>query len=348
MMMLSRRHVLAGAAAALVQLPVASVFGAAPDSPDLPGVTALIQTAIHRHGLDGVAAVALHRGQALYRGYFGNIGPATPVPVASASKWVAGLLVMSLVAEGRLRLDMTLGEAGVAPKGSPRAAITLAQLMSHTAALPTPRPRQQDRLYATPADAARAVPGLDLSGTPGTVFAYGGLSMQVAGFLAEQAGGADWNSLFRRRIADPLRLSPACRWGDKWGIAGGLVATPDDYERILAMIAAKGQAPDGRRILPESAFAAMERNLSAGTRRLSLPDAAEALAGYGVGLWCETAQADGSCPVISSPGAFGTYPRIDRPRELAILLVVNDRLPRVVGDWRGVIAALTAAADRHG
>jgi CubicO group peptidase (beta-lactamase class C family) len=347
MMMLSRRHFLASAATSLALLPTMPVFGVSPESPDLPAITALIQTAIHHHGLDGVAAVARHRGSTLYRGYFGAIGPATPVPVASASKWVAGLLVMCFVADGRLRLDMTLGEAAIAPKASPTAAITLAQLMSHTSGLPNPGPWRQDRRYATPADAARAVPGLDLSGPPGTVFAYGGLSMQVAAFLVEKAGEADWNSLFRRRIADPLGLSPACRWGDKWGVAGGLAATPDDYEHILSMIMAKGLTPDGRRILPESAFAAMERNLSAGTKRLSLPDAAESLAGYGLGVWCETANADGSCPVISSPGAFGTYPRIDRPRDLAILLMVKDRLPRVVEDWCGVIAALTTVADRR-
>lgn len=349
--LLDRRRLLAQAAALAILLGAGRphhLLAASPPPVDLPDVTALIQTAIRRHGLDGVAAIALHHGQPLYRGYFGDIGPATPVPVASASKWVAGLLVMVFVAEGRLRLDLSLGEAGLAPNGSPHAAITLAQLMSHTSALPTPIPWRQDRLYATPGDAARAVPSLDLSGTPGTVFAYGGLSMQVAAFLVEKAGGADWNSLFRRRIADPLGLSPACRWGEKWGVAGGLVATPDDYERILSMIAAKGMTPDGRRILPESAFAAMERNLSAGTKRLSLPDAAESLAGYGLGLWCETADTDAACPIISSPGAFGTYPRIDRPRDLAILLMVKDRLPRVVGDWRGIIIALTAAADRQG
>jgi CubicO group peptidase (beta-lactamase class C family) len=348
---LDRRRLLAQAAALCFMLSagrVGHLHAASPQPVDLPAITALIQAAIQRHGLDGVAAVALHHGQTLYRGYFGDIGPATPVPVASASKWVAGLLIMAFVAEGRLRLDMTLGEAGVAPMGTRAATITLAHLMSHTSGLPTPGPWRLDRRYATPADAARAVPDLDLSGTPGTVFAYGGLSMEVAAFLVEQAGGADWNSLFRRRIADPLGLSPACRWGEKLGIGGGLIATPDDYERILSLITAKGLAPDGRRILPESAFAAMERNLSAGTKRISIPDTAETLAGYGVGLWCEVAGADGSCPIISSPGGFGTYPRIDRPRELAILLVVKDRMPRVLGDWRGIITALTTAADRQG
>jgi CubicO group peptidase (beta-lactamase class C family) len=349
--LLDRRRLLAQAAALGVLLtagwPRPLRAAAAPPPVDLQDITALIEAAIQRHGLDGVAAVALHHGQTLYRGYFGNIGPATPVPVASASKWVAGLLVMSFVAEGRLRLDLTLGEAGIAPNGTPAAAITLAQLMSHTSGLPTPGPWRLDRRYATPADAARAVPGLELSGAPGSVFAYGGLSMQVAGFLVEQAGGADWNSLFRRRIADPLGLSSACRWGEKWGIGGGLIATPEDYERILAMIMAKGLSPAGRRILPESAFAAMERNLSAGAKRLSLPDAAESLAGYGVGLWCETAASDGSCPIISSPGAFGTYPRIDRPRDLVILLVVKDQLRRLVADWRGVMTAMTAVADRR-
>ena len=316
-----------------------------PLSPDIPAVTALICGAMAGHGLKGVAAVALQAGRPFYRGYFGNIGPATAIPVASASKWVAGLLVMSFVAEGGLRLDMTMGEAGLVKKG-PAAGITLAQLMSHTSGLPPLGPWRQDRRYPTPAAAARGLADMGMAAVPGTVFAYGGVSMQVAAYLAERAGGADWNSLFRRRIADPLGLSPACRWGEKWGVAGGLIASPDDYERILAMIAARGVTGQGRRILPESIFPAMERNLVAGARREKLPPAAETLAGYGIGFWCETAAADGTCTILSSPGAFGTYPLLDRQRDIAILLMVENRLPRVIKEWRAIIQILAQAAPR--
>ncbi|WP_029011888.1 serine hydrolase domain-containing protein [Niveispirillum irakense] len=316
-----------------------------PSSPDIPAVTALIRNAIARHGLKGVAAVALQAGQPFYRGYFGAIRPATAIPVASASKWVAGLLVMSFVAAGKLRLDMTMAEAGLV-KAGPAGAITLAQLMSHVSGLEPLRPIRQDRRYPTPASAARALGEMEMAAVPGTVFAYGGVSMQVAAYLVEQVGGADWNSLFRRHIADPLGLSPACRWGEKWGVAGGLIASPDDYERILLMIAARGVTGQGRRILPESIFPAMERNLVAGARREKLPPAAETLAGYGIGFWCETAAADGTCTILSSPGAFGTYPLLDRQRDIAILLMVENRLPRVIKEWRGIIQILTQVAPR--
>lgn len=348
--MSSRRQFLTGLAAGLLppfiapRTRPAHAMPADPLSPDLPQVTERIQAAIRRHGLDGVAAIAHHGNRVLYRGYFGNIGPATPLEVASAGKWIAGLVIMALVAGGRLRLDSTLAEAGLAGDG-PKAAITLAQLMSHTSALPATGPVLQQRRYPTPRAAARKLGDMDLIGRPGAVFAYAGVSMQVAAFMAEQAGGADWNSLFRHLIADPLGLSPTCRWGDKWGIAGGLVASPDDYERLLLLIARQGLAGDGRRILPADIFSMMERDRIGTADRRGQPEAAEAMKGYGIGLWCEALEPDGSCPVISSPGAFGTYPRLDRSRDLAILLMVKSRLPRLASDWRFVTTALVRAAD---
>lgn len=340
--MLTRRLFLGGLSGLALPLPV---FAAPvdPSSPDIPAVTALIRNAIARHRLEGVAAVALHAGRPFYRGYFGNIGPATAIPVASASKWVVGLLVMSFVAAGKLRLEMSMAEAGLVTAG-PAAAITLAQLMSHSSGLEPLGPIRQQRRFATPAAAGRALAEMKMVAAPGTVFAYSGVSMEVAAYLVEQVGGADWNSLFRRHIADPLGLSPACRWGEKWGVAGGLIASPDDYERILAMIAARGLAMDGRRILPEGIFPMMERNLVAGLPREKLPPAAETLAGYGIGFWCEAAAADGTCTILSSPGAFGTYPLLDRQRDIAILLMVESRLPRVIKEWRGIIQALVRAA----
>ncbi|MFV3129736.1 serine hydrolase domain-containing protein [Niveispirillum sp. KHB5.9] len=340
----SRRLILSLLAASPF-LPLARA-GAAPidpTSPDLPQVTSLIQGAIRRHRLDGVAAVAHHRGKVLYRGYFGTIGPGTAIQVASASKWVAGLVIMALVGQGKLRLDLTLGQAGLVASG-PASAITLAQLMSHTSALSAIGPIRQDRRYPTPTAAAKGLAEMDLIGQPGQVFAYAGVSMQVAAYLAEQAGGADWNSLFRRLIADPLGLSPVCRWGDQWGVAGGLIASPDDYERILLLITRQGLTQDERRLLPPDLFPAMEHDRIGTAERREQPDAADAMKGYGIGLWCEAIEGDGSCPIISSPGAFGTWPRIDRGRDLSILLMVKSRLPRVVDDWKSIIRALTLAA----
>jgi len=340
----SRRLFLSGLAAGLLlPFPTAIALPVDPTSPDLPQVTTLIQDAIRRHRLDGVAAIAHQGPRVLYRGYFGDIGPGTAIDVASASKWVAGLVIMALVGQGRLRLDMTLADAGLVSTG-PKAGITLAQLMSHTSALPDTGPFWQDRRYPTPRAAAAKLADMDLIGSPGGVFAYAGVSMEVAAFMAEQAGGADWNSLFRRLIADPLGLSPACRWGDRWGVAGGLIASPDDFERILLLIARQGVMEDGQRLLPADIFPAMEHDQIGTARRKQQPSAAQAMQGYGIGMWCEQREADGTCPTISSPGYFGTWPRIDRSRDLTVLLMVKSRLRTVIDEWQTVIQALSHAA----
>ena len=52
--------------------------------------------------------------------------------------------------------------------------------------------------------------------------------------------------------------------------------------------------------------------------------------GYALGLWCEGSDGDGRCSRMNSAGAFGTFPWIDRQRDLYGVLLVVDRLPRLV------------------
>src|SRR5688572_2113753 len=55
--------------------------------------------------LGGCALLLIKDDKVVYRKSFGRFGADKVVPVASASKWLSGALVMALVDEGRLSLD---------------------------------------------------------------------------------------------------------------------------------------------------------------------------------------------------------------------------------------------------
>jgi hypothetical protein len=61
---------------------------------------------------------------------------------------------------------------------------------------------------------------------------------------------------------------------------------------------------------------------------------------YGIGIWCERIDADGRCPVVSSAGAFGVYPWVDRDAGLAGVFFTRTPLQRVL---RPAIALRTLA-----
>jgi CubicO group peptidase (beta-lactamase class C family) len=115
-------------------------------------------------------------------------------------------------------------------------------------------------------------------------------------------------------------------------LQGGAMTTADDYGRFLTMLAAGG-IYQGHRILSAQSVAVME---TAQTRGISKgfvpPGVAGAKLEYALGNWCESVEADGECSMVSSPGALGTYPWIDRKSGLYGIFLMRRRLPLVEKD----------------
>jgi CubicO group peptidase (beta-lactamase class C family) len=206
------------------------------------------------------------------------------------------------------------------------------------------------------ADAANEIAARPLQDRPGQVFRYGSPAFQVAGALAEQATGTSWARLFETRIARPLGLQHTS-WGSPlWpqlapsdirnpNLQGGLVTTAEEYGRFLTMLASGG-VYEGRRLLSETAIKDMERVQTAHARPGFKPAGAKTWVQYALGNWCERIEPDQSCGVVSSPGAFGAYPWIDRRHGLYGLFFMHRRLPAVEKDIQS-IRRLIVRADAH-
>jgi CubicO group peptidase (beta-lactamase class C family) len=298
--------------------------------------------------------VLLKRGEdVLYRRFVGRYDERTEVPIASATKWITGALVMTLVDAGRLDLDAPV-KTWLPELGGAHGALTLRQLLSYTAGSPGLQAgidlRQPRTL--TLAESARAIAQEPLVAAPGTAFRYGGPDFQVAGAVVEQVAGEAWGAYFRRALGDPLGMEPF-RWSNPQGpvppeqvrnpvLQGGAVTTLDAYGAFLTMIANRG-VHGGRRLLSEQAIAAMETVQTRGVAMEFVPPGAGDGSQYMLAHWCER-ESGGRCTLLSSPGAFGTYPWIDREHGLHGVVLIQDRLQRVAGPIRVLRDALIAAA----
>lgn len=324
-----------------------------------PGLAAILQQVVSRDGAPGVTALVLKNGRLLYRLDEGAITRDAQLPVASASKWMTASLVMTVVDEGKLTLDEPIGKR--LPQFTGKAGqITLRQLLSFTAGQGGLAPEmfdlRQDPLM-TLAEAAAQVAARPLVDEPGATFRYGGPSMQVAGALVEQATGKSWATLFQERIAGPLGLTHTY-WGNPLhvelkpdevrnpNLQAGVYTTAEDYAKFLTMLAADG-VYRSRRILSAKAVDAMETWQTRGRTMAYLPPGAESFgtsAKYALGNWCEAVDDGGDrCWMVSSPGAFGTYPWIDRRTGLYGVFFLKYHLPKVANDLRAARDMIVAA-----
>lgn len=250
--------------------------------------------------------------------HMGAYNAGTRVGIASASKWLSALTLARLVEAGALQWDSTVGE--FFPEAPAAAApITLAQLFSHTSGIVAGEADCLSQRTTTLQACALAILAQPLAYAPGTAFAYGGNSMQVAGAMAERATGQDWDTLFQAEVAQPLRLThtdwsaglslPGYVRNPNPRIGGGARSTLDDYTRVLDMVLAGGDVA-GEAFLSPQTLAVMAVDRTVGLPILDSPVTRDDQ-GYGLGQWVEARDAWGATTRVSSPGAFGFTPWVD-------------------------------------
>ena len=285
---------------------------------DLAPVDAATADLVADHDLDGASLRLARNGLVVHQRFHGAYGPDTRVAIASASKWLSALTLARLVEAGTLRWDSRVGEffpdAPAAVQG-----ITLTQLFSHTSGITIDDQACLSSRQSTLQECAGQILAVPLAWTPGTTFAYGGNSMQVAGAMAEIATGRSWDALFVAEMVQPLGLT-ATDWtaaaiapgyvpNANPRIGGGARSTLSDYGRVVDMLLAGGEH-QGRAFLSPSTLATMAMDRTVGLVIASSP-VAEYNYGYGFGQWVEAKDAYGATYRVSSPGAFGFTPWVD-------------------------------------
>ena len=251
----------------------------------------------------------------------GDITAQTPVEIASATKWLSSATLLSLVDEGTLELDAPLSDhlAFISTDpNDPESEITLRHALSFTTGIqvrPAERTCVRDGDVTLAACAAELLQSRLVS-RPGAVFYYGPAHLHLAGAAAQQATGESFERLFRSRVGDVVgmseqttyaRTSPSNPW-----VSGGVTSTVEDYERfLLALLRGellalwqdemhRDHTPSGEVELGYSPLEPLAQQWHYG-----LGSWLECNAPV-YGEWCAAAQ------IVSSPGAYGFHPWIDR------------------------------------
>jgi len=324
---------------------------------DFSPVAAEMQTFVTANNLDGASLRVNKHGSVVYRRAFGGYTLGTRIRIASASKWLSALTLARLVDKGQMRWTDTVGQYFPTIEAAKRP-ITLAQLFSHTSALPGGDDSCMSNPFYTLASCANRILQEPLIGEPGKVFSYGGNSMQVAGRMAELATGKAWDDIFIDEMATPLGLNatdfatastePGYVRNTNPRIAGGVRSTLEDYGKVVDMVLAYGCLDNaqmqaclpGRRFLDRTTIELMANDRTVGTVDISRPPTSTGF-GYGIGQWIDPA----SPLIVSSPGAFGFTPWVDRVNQVAGVFLVDDLNTRVVDDIddiRAMVNVVTA------
>ncbi len=315
---------------------------------DLSVVTRAFTNTLAQNGIANGSLLLLNDGQKLHELYSGIYQPNTLRLIASASKWLSAIVIMSLVDDGVLSLDDPASKFFPQYYTGQKGTITIRQMFSHTSGLPGDE--SSDALTSdtiTLQQAAQIISTNDLIAAPGTVFCYGGLSMQLAGACAEVASGQSWSNLFYLRLKQPLGLT-ATTYGNTPNprIAGGISSTLYEYATVLQMLLNHGLWGTNR-VLSSNAVYVMQQDQTAGAFIQCSPYSKYGLGNtrYGIGEWREELRPDGSAYQIGSGGAFGFAPWIDLDRNVAGVFMVVDLMENVFPGVQQIKAAVRDAVD---
>jgi len=245
--------------------------------------------------------------------------------IASASKWLSGAVIMSLVDEGKLALNDTIGKYLPIFSKYKKGNVTIRQLFSHTSGFPGDSPQGYE--YQTTLTLAQAVDSLAtrtaMINKPGTVFNYGSIGMHIGGRIAEIVSGKSWQLLFNEKIATPCEMNVTYLSIKNPIIAGGGYTNAQSYVHFLEMIAGKGLYQN-KRVLSENAVTEMLKDQTNGARIDNSPYLSNPYSSYkntsiryGIGNWLDVVDNAENVLETSSPGLFGSHPWQDSKNKLS-------------------------------
>jgi CubicO group peptidase (beta-lactamase class C family) len=382
----------------------------------LPRIAQMVQRYIDTKAITGAVTIVARRGKVAHFEAQGLMDLEQQAPMrkdaifrmASMTKPVAGVAILMLAEEGRLRLtdpvsrfipgfkDLQVAIAKPeASAGSARAErgrapepgiytvpaareVTVRDLLTHTSGLQSggtgsraagrAAPRLKTDTLATHVPKLAAGP-LDFQ--PGSEWRYSALAgIDTLGRIVEIASGQTFDQFLKQRIFDPLGMKdtafvvpadkqsrlvtlyesengalvkqPTPDWLDTTTLfsgGGGLYSTAEDYIQFAQMLANSGEW-NGRRLLSPRTVERMGTNhvgdLYAKSGRSGNPGQ-----GFGLTVRVVTDRAAATSPLANGSfgwsGAFGTFFWVDRQDQLAAVLLIQEPVNAMRGDFENAV-----------
>jgi len=330
----------------------------------------VMRQAVEQEQIAGASFLVAHEGEIVFRKAFGyaDLESKRPFttdelcPIASVSKPFLASVIMSLVEQGKLKLDDPVEKylpefKGVRVEGSqsPARPMTVRHLLSHTGGFwgnkkITPEKLDLIRNFERPlAEAVKRIAEYDLVYEPGTRYLYSGAGYCVAGRVAEVALDQSLEEIAQDVLFRPLGLNRTTympsekvrktvptrylRQGAK------LQKQPSMAEIELRFILPGGSlfttldelAVFGQMHLNDGVYNG-KRILSeasvAEMRRLQIPE--ERWKAYGLGWFRGDVSESGLADLVFHSGALGAHLRVDRRREVVCVFLVHQTAAQVL------------------
>lgn len=282
--------------------------------------------------------------------------------IASMSKSFTAMAILKLRDEGKLRLDDPVHQYLPELKGRKLAAdapaITLRNLLTHSAGFPEDNPWGDRQLPRTPEDLAALIKhGLSFSNEPGIAFEYSNLGFAMLGQVVGKVSGTPYGKYIAETIWGPLGMDQAeweysrvpaqdlahgYRWiQDEWreepllhdgiyGAMGGMITSVESFAKYAALHLSAWPPRDGPDGGPVARASLREMHqpwrFIALTPDFKYPDGrvCPMVTAYGFGLsWSR--DADGRVMVSHNGGlpGFGSNWRILPDYGIGVIMLAN-------------------------
>lgn len=212
--MLTRRRMLGATALAGAWWVAGAPTAAAGTRPVVTELSRFVTELADRGEFSGVVRLD-YRGHPVFAAAHGLADRTAGVPntratmftAASVGKFVTGVVAARMVQDGRLAFGTTLGEAVPRLRDTALHPLTLHQLLTHTAALPTvvPGPPPGDPT-GWAADFLPLLETLQPVGTPGERWSYSNAGFLAAAVMVERAACRPFPSVVRDVVLGPARM----------------------------------------------------------------------------------------------------------------------------------------------
>jgi CubicO group peptidase (beta-lactamase class C family) len=266
-------------------------------------------------GKDFVVMIWKKDDTLIYKKEMGEFNSKTQAPIASCSKWLTAVLVMTFVDEGKLSLDDKITKWLPEFEKYGKNYITIRDCLSHMTGIRsepiTLLKLLERKKFTSLEEEVNSFAAKDIQANPGEEFRYSNIGLNIAGRILEIISKKRFDILARQRLFVPLQMRRTTftnMTGGAINPSGGAQSTAEDYMHFLVMLMNNGMY-NGKRILSEGAINQMLQVQTKPDQIKYAPKVAEGY-DYALGAWV-IEEKDGKATSVSSPGLFGTFPMVD-------------------------------------
>jgi CubicO group peptidase (beta-lactamase class C family) len=309
-----------------------------PDIPgyDFSGVDPVLTAALPTFN-DQVYVAIKRDNELLYEFAAGGVDENSLFEMASATKWISGAVILMLAEQGYFSLDDQVGSYLAIFNNQGKGHFTIRHAFSMSSGLyDETRPHTNSTLTLEQSVDIIAL-NTPIIFPPGSSIAYDGKQMQVIGRIAEVVTGKDWRTIAKEQLFDKCGMPDTNYdvFGINPAVAGGIHTTAHDYLVFLKMIM-DGGVCNGIQVLSPQSIQEMFTNQTNDAPVLvtpwpsnhpDFPYSKDDLR-YGFGSWILAENPDTDIvEELTSPGAWGAFPWLDKSRNLYGVMFTYVPLP---------------------